>query len=125
MDNPRRIVGAIVLLAALASLTGLLIFWNAAPPAETKLNGLIGDFIKCLPQDVTPAEREEILGIMNRFYKRAMGGKVHPKDIVEIQNDLGQYIAKGTIPRSELPEFLSKVGKATRRLDSGNQQPED
>jgi len=125
MANPRRIAGGIVLFAVLASLVTLVVFWNAAPPSKTKLQGLIGDFMTCLPQDITTPERDEIRGIMDRFYKRAMSGKVHAKDVVEIQNDLGEYVAKGTIPRSELSEFLSKVGKATRRLDSDDRRPED
>jgi hypothetical protein len=125
MYRSRRIAGAIVLFAGLAALTSLLVFWNAVPPAESKLERLSGDFMKCLPQDIKPAERDEIRGIMDRFCKNAMNGKVHPKDVIEIQNDLGDYVAKGAIPRSELATFLSRVGKATRRLDSPYRQPED
>jgi hypothetical protein len=124
MYNPRRIVGVILLVAALATLAGLLIFRNAAPPSERKLAGLVGNFMKCLPEDITAAQREEIRGIMDRFYKRAMSGEVHPEDIVEIQNDLEEYVRKGEIPKSELFEFVSKVGKATRRLDPDHQPPE-
>jgi hypothetical protein len=125
MYNARKIAGAVVLVAVVASLIGLLVFRNAAPPAERTLEKLSGDFMKCLPQDIKPAERDEIRGIMDRFCRSAMSGKVHAKDVVEIQNDLGEYVAKGTIPRPELGSFLSKVGNATRRLDSPYQPTED
>jgi len=125
MYNPRRIAGAVLLVAALATLSALLIFRNAAPPSERKLKGLVGNFMKCLPEDITAAQREEIRGIMDRFYQRAMSGKVHPKDVVEIQNDLEEYVSKGEIPKPELFEFVSKVGTATRRLDPDHQPPED
>jgi hypothetical protein len=81
--------------------------------------------MKCLPEDITAPQREEIRGIMDRFYQRAMSGKVHPKDVVEIQNDLEEYVSKGEIPKPELFEFVSKVGTATRRLDPDHQPPED
>jgi hypothetical protein len=125
MYNYRRIIGVILLVAALATLTGWLIFRNATPPSEKKLMGLVGNFMMCLPENITAAQREEIRGIMDRFYKRAMSGKVHPQDIMEIQNDLEEYVRKGEIPKSELSEFVSKVGKATRRLDPDHQPPEN
>ncbi len=125
MDTRMRIVVAISVAAAAAGLAVLLFVEDANPPGDSRLERLTAQFEECLPEGTTDAQREEIRGIMTRFHDRAMAGRVHPQDVAEIESDLTAYIDRGEILKSELFEFMSKVGSATRGLGSNPQRGED
>ena len=112
-----RLVFASLLVVSVVVIAVFFFSEKTAPPRETELGRLVGSFMVCLPESTTTAQREEIRGILDRFYDRAMSGKVNAEDVIEIQNDLRVYVNAGEIPDSAVFEFMSKVGKATRRLD--------
>jgi hypothetical protein len=115
-----RLVFASLLVLSAVVLAVFFFSENSTPPRETELGRLVGGFMECLPESTTTAEREEIRGILDRFYDRAMSGKVDAQDVIEIQNDLRVYVTAGEIPDSVVFGFMSKVGKATRRSESGS-----
>jgi hypothetical protein len=120
--DPQKRVALIALALAIAVALGVFLFVNKqAPPGTSHLDRTISQFMKCLPDEITDAQRDEIEGIMGRFRAKARAGRVHFDDLEEIRQDLSMYIEKGEITRLELNDFMSKVGNATRRMD--DEQP--
>ncbi|UCH84285.1 MAG: hypothetical protein JSW50_00940 [Candidatus Latescibacterota bacterium] len=118
MDPRIRLMVVILLAAVVAGLVVMLFVKNASVPGDSHLEGLISLFMKeCLPDELSDAQRTEIEGIMDRFYAKAVAGRVYPEDRAAIENDIHMYIDRGGITRLELNDFMSKVGKATRRMD--------
>ncbi|UCG50563.1 MAG: hypothetical protein JSW58_10165 [Candidatus Latescibacterota bacterium] len=124
--NP-QIRGILVALVAaiVAALIVFLFVNNPSPPGSSRLERTISQFMKCLPDETTDAQREEIEGIMTRFHDKARTGRVHLDDLDEIRQDLSMYIERGEITRLELNDFMSKVGTATRRMDEEQVPPAD
>jgi hypothetical protein len=116
LGRPRIVIA--LLLALLAAALVVFLFWQrSAPPRDNQLGQLVSSFMNCLPPSTTAAKREEIRGIMDRFYEKAMRGEIHAEDVIAIENDLRTYVGAGAIPDSLLFGFMSEVGKATRRLE--------
>ncbi len=112
-----RIIFASLVILAVVVLAVFFFSEKSTPPRDTELGKLVGSFMQCLPETTTTDEREEIRGILHRFYVSAMRGKIHPQDVLEIENDLRVYVTAGEIPDSTVFGFMSKVGKATRRQE--------
>lgn len=107
-----------LLVALFATLLAVLYFSErSAPPRSTELGRLVTRFMDCLPENTTLAARDEIAGILDRFYDRAMAGDVDAQDVVEIEDALRSYVTAGEIPDSLIFGFMSKVGEATRRRE--------
>jgi hypothetical protein len=118
MDAQRRIVFALVIGLVAAGLTTLLLVKKSSVPGDPRLEGTISLFMnECLPDELTPAQREEIDGIMSRFYANAVAGRVYPTDIAVIEDEIDMYLERGGITRLELNDFMVMVGEATRRMD--------
>ena len=118
--NPKiRVVAIVVLVALLAGLAFVVFSKISHPTGSRELKTLVDGFMNTLPEKTSAEQREEIQGIMNRFYEKAKNGDLYAEDVVEIGNDLRAYIQKGRIPEEELFGFMSKVGKATRRVPGG------
>jgi hypothetical protein len=120
----RIIFGALIALCAVA-VAVLMLVKKANLPGESRQEELISGFLSCVPEETSDTGREEVRGIMTRFYNRAAEGRIHPRDVVEIEEDLEAYIASGAISKEELFDFMTKVGNATRRMDGGYQRPTD
>ena len=109
----------LILVGLVVVIGGAYLFYqnlnNATPRGDKELEGLVEGFMKTLPDTITVEQRDEIEGIMDRFYYQAIRGNVAADDVIAIENDLRGYVEKGTIPAEELFPFMSKVGKATRR----------
>jgi len=118
MDPRIRLMVVTILAAVVAGLVVMLFVKNASVPGDSHLEGSIALFMRnCLPEELTDAQRSEIDGIMNRFYAKAVAGRVYPEDRTAIESELEMYIDRGIIMRLELNDFMSKVGNATRRMD--------
>jgi hypothetical protein len=115
MDRRKRMI--FVMLVAV--IGGVLIFYQSlsdkTPRGDRELEALVDRFMTTLPDTTTADERDEIQGIMDRFYNSAVRGNVAAEDVIAIENDLRGYVEKGEIQAEELFPFMSKVGKATRR----------
>ena len=111
----------------LAVLGGVFVFYlflvDKNPRGDTELRGLIDRFVATLPDTTTFDHGDEIQGIMDRFYNNAVSGKVAAEDVLEIEDDLRGYVEKGGIPPEEIFEFMSQVGKATRRGAGAGEEP--
>jgi len=122
MDRRKRMI----LVMLVAVIGGVLIFYQSlvdkAPRADRELEALVDRFMETLPDTTMSDHGDEIQGIMDRFYDNAVTGKVAAEDVIEIEDDLRGYLEKGGIPPKELSDFMSKVGKATRRMGA---TPED
>jgi predicted AAA+ superfamily ATPase len=77
--------------------------------------------MNCLPEDTSDAAREEIQGILDRFHDRAVMDRIHPVDRLAIENAMIAYVQAGKIPEEDLFDFMSMIGKATRRFDEDQQ----
>lgn len=123
MERRKRII----LVMLIAVLGGTLIFYQSLndknPRGDKELQGLIHGFMRALPDTTTVEQRDEIQGIMDRFYNSAVRGNVAAEDVIEIEADLRGYAEKGGIPAEDLFPFLSKVGKATRRGAGAGGEP--
>jgi hypothetical protein len=115
---PRILFKALVALAAV--LIAVFYFSERSDKqGDTELDRLVVGFMDCLPETTTPDARDEIRGILDRYRDRALTGNVHPLDAVEIEDELRSYVAAGAIPDSLIAGFMSRVGKATRRMTEG------
>ena len=122
MDPRMRIVTG-VMIAVGGIVVAALLFLRNEPPSESSYPaGIVEQFMSCLPEETTETQRGEINGIVSRFYDKATSGKIAPQDMVEIENDIKNYISKGKIPKAEIFDFMSKIGEATRRMDPQNQE---
>lgn len=116
--RPLPKIAAVSLAVLVAALLAALYFSHkSAPPRNTELGRLVTSFMECLPESAAPADRDEIRGILDRFYKKAMAGRVDPEDAAAIEHELRGYVTAGAIPDSLLFGFMSRVGEATRRLE--------
>jgi hypothetical protein len=84
------------------------------PSGARRLERLVSQFMKSLPDETTAAEREEIRGIMDRFYAKAVVGELDARGVVGIEADIRGFLGRGGITKDELRGFLSKVGSVTR-----------
>ncbi|MEJ2719804.1 MAG: hypothetical protein P8181_01505 [bacterium] len=123
MPSHTRIAVVILALGVIAGLTALLLVRRPAVPHDSALEKSIASFMKCLPEDTTDAQREEIDGIMTRFYIKAVTGQVYPRDVLAITDDIDTYVERGRITHQELIEFMKKVGTATRRMEEEGRPP--
>ena len=123
MERRKRLI----LIGLILVLVGVFAFYqnlndnNAR--ADKELLGLIDGFMKTLPDTTTVEQRDEIQGIMDRFYYQAIRGNLAADDIISIEGDLRGYVQKGRIPAEELFPFMSKVGKATRHSAAAGGEP--
>ncbi len=125
MDRIKAVV--LILLAVLIAgvLAFFLVFSDRAPRGDKELSGLIDRFMTTLPDTTGVEQRQEIQGIMDRFYYSAVRGNLAADDVIAIEGDLRGYVEKGGIPAEELFPFMSKVGKATRRTAGAGGEPEE
>ena len=123
MNRRKRMIFVMIV----AVIGGVLIFYQSlvdnTPRGDTELRGLVDRFMETLPDTTISDHGDEIQGIMDRFYQNAAAGKVAADDVIEIEDDLRGYAAKGGIPPDELSDFMSKVGKATRRGTGSGGEP--
>jgi len=123
MERRKRMIGVMLL----AVLGGVFVFYlflvDKNPRGDTELRGLIDRFVAALPDTTAFDHGDEIQGIMDRFYDNAVAGKVAAEDVLEIEDDLRGYVEKGGIPPEEIFEFMSQVGKATRRGAGAGEEP--
>jgi len=118
MDAQKRVVYVLVIALFVAGLTALLIFKKSSVPGDPRLEGTISLFMnRCLPDELSATQREEIDGIMSRFYAKAVTGGVFPEDIAVIEDEINMYLERGGITRLELNDFMAMVGNATRRME--------
>lgn len=118
MDSQKRIVLVVLLAGVVAGLTVMLLVKDSSVPGNTRLEGSIALFINnCLPGETTDAQREEIDGILTRFYAKAISGGIYPLDLADIEAELDMYIERGQITRLELNDFMVMIGEATRRMN--------
>jgi hypothetical protein len=113
---PKIAVASLAILVA-ALLAVVYFSQKSQPPRSTELGRLVTSFMECLPESATPTHRDEIRGILDRFYKKAMTGRVDPEDAAAIEHELRGYVTAGAIPDSLIFGFMSRVGEATRRLE--------
>jgi hypothetical protein len=123
MDRLKLVIA--VLLGVLVA--GVLVFFlvrsDGGPRGDKELQSLIEGFMKTVPDTTTVEQRQEIQGIMDRFYYNAVRGNLAADDVISIEGDLRGYAEKGGIPAEELFPFMTKVGKATRRAAGGGGEP--
>ena len=119
MDLRTRKAIAIIIVSVIAGLAVFLYMRPGSPPEEDGLQKLNREFTSCLPSETTEATRDEIQGILDRFHDRAVMDKVDPVDRLAIESDMIGYVQAGKISEDELFGFMSKVGEATRRHDTG------
>lgn len=123
MSSHTRIVVVILALGFIAGLAVLLLVRRPTVPHDSALEKSIASFMKCLPENTTDAQREEIDGIMTRFYIKAVTGQVYPQDVLAITGDIDMYVERGRITHQELIEFMKKVGTATRGMEDEGRPP--
>ena len=111
------LVLALLVVLSVAVIAAFYLSQRSSQRDRTELEWLAVRFMDCLPKGTTPAKREEIRGILDRFCSTALSGGVHPEDVVQIENELRTYVNAGEIPDSLVFGFVSRVGKATRRLE--------
>ena len=91
---------------------------------ETHILKLNSEFLKCLPEDMTSQQVEEVSGILTRFYEMSAKGKVDRSDQLLVKEDLVKYILQGEIAFSELSKFMAKVSHLTFKSDPNYNPPE-
>lgn len=119
MDRLPRLLFKMLVVIAVVLLAVLYFSERSDRRPDTELDRLAVEFMECLPEKTKPEAREEIRGIMDRYLQQARIGNVHPLDAVDIENELRSYVTAGSIPDSLVAGFMSKVGKATRRMTEG------
>ena len=114
--NTFLIVSLIVVVAAIFLL-------NLVPSDESPLVDLSDQFLECLPEDLTEAQKNEVHGILLLFDRRHNEGKVTGEDFDQLIVQLNSYIGAGRIDRPELNRFMVRVSHLTWRLDPDYNQP--
>lgn len=117
----------IVAVALIALLGTVLYVWLRVAGQRGDLErtyGLTDPFMKCLPAETTPQQREEIQGILTRFYVRARSGEVRPQDAEEIEARMTRVIERGSIAKTELHELMALVSHYTYLLDPERNPPD-
>ncbi len=109
----RSIVVALSSVLVIAAVV-LIAIRSSAPSGEKELKKLISEFMNSLPKETTAEQREEIRGIMDRFYAKAVAGEVDAEGLSRIEIELRGYVEKGRITKNELYGFMSEVGSVTR-----------
>ena len=67
-------------------------------------------FISTLPKDVTPAQRTEIEGLLERFQAKAEADEIRGEDVQEVMTLIAQYLDRGSVTHRELNLLMAKVG---------------
>jgi len=107
-----------IVIALSSALVVAAVFFIAlrvsAPTGGQELKKLVTGFMDSLPKDTSAEKRDEIRGIMDRFYAKAVSEGVDPEGLSKIESKLRSYVEKGGIPEDELFGFMSDVGNLTR-----------
>jgi hypothetical protein len=87
-------------------------------PGVGEFSDETAQFMKCLPGDISQPQREEIKGILTRYYVRSRMGEVTPEDRREVSQDMAGIIERGELSRKELEKFMAKVSYYAFRTDA-------
>jgi hypothetical protein len=87
---------------------------SSAPSGGKELKKLISGFMDSLPEEITVEQRDEIRGIMDRFYAKAVSEGVDPESASRIEIELRGYVENRRITKNELYVFMAEVGSVTR-----------
>ncbi|MFQ5512464.1 MAG: hypothetical protein ACE5EO_11520 [Candidatus Krumholzibacteriia bacterium] len=106
-----------ILLAALAVAAAAWFLAKNPGPRSDSLEGLLGNFVECLPADLSEAQVEEIKGILVRYESRVREGKVAALDGAELSREFQRHVAADSISRPELNQLMAKVSYYMYRED--------
>jgi len=89
---------------------------DRGPGAET-LNGLLADFMKCLPADLTEAQTEEVASILLRYQVNVRRSNVRAQDGIELTESFKRHVAAKRISRNDLNQLMARVSFYMNRED--------
>ncbi|MEE9269942.1 MAG: hypothetical protein V3V49_06740 [Candidatus Krumholzibacteria bacterium] len=100
-------------LAALLIAIGIALtaafFFLQSPGSGGGPGGLLGDFMECLPSDLTDAQLDEIESILLRYEATVLEGRVRPQDGAELTREFQRHVDAGGIDRTDLNQLMAKV----------------
>lgn len=119
----KKVILCICLFAALGILANA-VGCSQHRSEAAKREKLANKFVACLSDSIDDVRREEILQLLDLFWRRVDGGKVFPEDEAEIMTKLRKYVDAGAITSSDLLYFMAQVGYYTHRKDPRYNLPE-
>ncbi len=99
---------AMVLLAVVGGLMVVFLMSERESGGET-LDGLLADFMKCLPADLTEAQVEEVESILLRYQINVRRSNVRAQDGVELSESFKRHVAAKRISRDDLNQLMVRV----------------
>lgn len=107
-------VPRILIIMGLLSLLLLLLFFVVQgpkrPQSDAGADKLTAEFMKILPDDLTPDQVEEVRGLLMRFQRMIYNGQMPVEDEVDVKRRMTEYVSRGSMTRQELNVLMARVG---------------
>ncbi len=99
---------AMLLAAVVGGLVVVVLMSDRGSGGET-LNGLLADFMKCLPNDLTEVQVEEVESILLRYQANVRQSNVRAQDGIELTESFKRHVATKHISRNDLNQLMVRV----------------
>ena len=98
-----------ILLVALVAGVAMFVLMSDRQSGDDTLNGLLADFTKCQPADLTEAQVEEVESILLRYQVNVSRSNVRAQDGIELTESFKRHVAAKSISRDDLNQLMVRV----------------
>lgn len=112
-----RLLGILVLIVIAGVVAAIA--WQRRESPQGQRDDLVASFVALVSDSVKSGDDlQEIHQMFYLFYGRANAGKIDPRDVAAITDELAGYVNSGRITRKQLDYFMAEVGYTTYKNDA-------